>query len=118
MHDRDHPHNHSPAGEAAREPNGIDATTDLPGSEPAGPPSASAPGPAPAPHAERYRLLAEIARGGMGVVWSATDATLGREVAVKVLQDRYDPGSGVARRFADEARITARLQHPAIPPVL
>jgi tetratricopeptide (TPR) repeat protein len=62
-------------------------------------------------------LLAEIARGGMGVVWSAKDTTLGREVAVKVLQNRYAPGSGVARRFADEAHITAQLQHLAIPPV-
>jgi hypothetical protein len=38
----------------------------------------------------------------MGVVWSATDTLLSRDVAVKVLQERYGPGSGVARRFADE----------------
>jgi tetratricopeptide (TPR) repeat protein/tRNA A-37 threonylcarbamoyl transferase component Bud32 len=60
---------------------------------------------------------AEIARGGMGVIYHATDTALGREVAVKVLQDKYGPDSGGARRFADEARITAQLQHPAIPPV-
>jgi tetratricopeptide (TPR) repeat protein len=65
----------------------------------------------------RYQLLDEIAHGGMGVIWRATDTTLSREVAVKVLQDKYAPESGVARRFADEARITAQLQHPAIPPV-
>src|SRR5262249_51398767 len=46
-----------------------------------------------------------------------TDTALGREVAVKVLQDRYAPDSGTARRFADEARIAAQLQHPAIPPI-
>src|SRR5262249_42008404 len=69
------------------------------------------------PAAHRYELLAEIARGGMGVVWLATDTALGREVAVKVLQEKFAPGSGTARRFADEARITAQLQHPAIPPV-
>jgi tetratricopeptide (TPR) repeat protein len=53
----------------------------------------------------------------MGIIYRATDTVLGREVAVKVLHDKYTPASGVARRFADEARITAQLQHPAIPPV-
>jgi serine/threonine-protein kinase len=62
-------------------------------------------------------MLDEIAHGGMGVIWRATDTTLGREVAVKVLQDKFPPDSGTAHRFADEARITAQLQHPAIPPV-
>jgi tetratricopeptide (TPR) repeat protein len=67
--------------------------------------------------AQRYTFLAEIARGGMGFIWRATDTALSREVAVKVLQDRYALDSGAARRFADEARITAQLQHPAIPPI-
>jgi tetratricopeptide (TPR) repeat protein len=65
----------------------------------------------------RYALGEEIARGGMGAIWRATDITLGREVAVKVLQDKFAPDSSVARRFEAEARITAQLQHPAIPPV-
>src|SRR5262245_36396300 len=71
------------------------------------------------PHstAERYTLAAELARGGMGVIYRATDTVLGREVAVKVLHDKYDPASGAAVRFADEARITGQLQHPSIPPV-
>src|SRR5262249_601353 len=38
-------------------------------------------------------------------VYRATDTVLGREVAVKVLQEKYAPDSGTARRFADEARI-------------
>jgi serine/threonine-protein kinase len=71
----------------------------------------------PAAAAGRYVLLEEIARGGIGAVFRATDGPLGREVAVKVLQDRFAADSGVARRFADEARITAQLQHPGIPPV-
>jgi tetratricopeptide (TPR) repeat protein len=71
----------------------------------------------PAPAGERYALGEQIARGGMGVVYRATDAVLGREIAVKVLQDRYAPDSGMARRFADEARIASQLQHPGIPPV-
>jgi tetratricopeptide (TPR) repeat protein len=70
-----------------------------------------------APRGERYRLKEEIAHGGMGAVWRATDTALDREVAVKVLQERYTSDSGAARRFADEARITAQLQHPGIPPV-
>ncbi len=67
--------------------------------------------------ADRYIFGDEIARGGMGVVYRATDAAFGREVAVKVLLAKYDPDSVAARRFADEARITGQLQHPAIPPV-
>src|SRR5262245_52478090 len=67
--------------------------------------------------AGRYTLLDEIARGGMGVVYRATDTVLEREVAVKVLQDKYDPATDVARRFLDEARITGQLQHPGIPAV-
>jgi serine/threonine protein kinase len=53
----------------------------------------------------------------MGVIYRATDTVLGREVAVKVLLDKYGPDSGAARRFADEARITGQLQHPSVPPV-
>ena len=87
--------------------------------ETAAPPDTSdavAPAP-PITAAQRYTLLVEIAHGGMGVIWRATDTALGREVAVKVLQDKYKPDSAAARRFATEARITAQLQHPAIPPV-
>jgi serine/threonine protein kinase len=65
----------------------------------------------------RYLLGEEIARGGMGEVYRATDTVLNREVAVKVLQAKYGPESGSAHRFADEARITSQLQHPGIPPV-
>ncbi len=65
----------------------------------------------------RYLPAEEIAHGGMGVVYRATDTAFGREVAIKVLQERFGPDSGTARRFADEARITAQLQHPGIPPV-
>jgi tetratricopeptide (TPR) repeat protein len=67
--------------------------------------------------ARRYALQGEIARGGMGTVYRATDHALGREVAVKVLQDRYGPESSAAHRFAVEARVAAQLQHPGIPPL-
>jgi tetratricopeptide (TPR) repeat protein len=65
----------------------------------------------------RYKLREQIARGGMGVVYRAMDEMLGREVAVKVLQEKFTPDSGMARRFEDEARIAGQLQHPGIPPV-
>ncbi len=67
--------------------------------------------------AGRYELLDEIAHGGMGTVLRANDRTLGREVAIKVLQECYPAGSVIARRFIDEARISGQLQHPGIPPV-
>jgi tetratricopeptide (TPR) repeat protein len=71
---------------------------------------------APPVAANRYEFGAEIARGGMGVIYRATDTAFAREVAVKVLQHRFGVVSAAARRFADEARITGQLQHPAIPP--
>ena len=72
----------------------------------------------PVGHASRrYELGEAIARGGMGEVYHAVDRTLGRTVAVKILQGRYKPDSAVARRFVDEARISAQLQHPGIPPI-
>jgi tetratricopeptide (TPR) repeat protein len=64
-----------------------------------------------------FVLLAEIGRGGMGVIYRARDAALQRNVAIKVLQDRYPPAGAAARRFVEEAQITAQLQHPGIPPI-
>jgi serine/threonine protein kinase len=64
-----------------------------------------------------FALLAEVGRGGMGVVFRAKDLELDREVAVKLLLPKYGVGSTTARRFVGEARITAQLQHPGIPPV-
>ncbi len=69
------------------------------------------------PAAGRYDLRDEIARGGMGVVYRATDTALGREVAVKVLHDRFGADSAAARRFVGEARIAGQLQHPGVPAV-
>jgi tetratricopeptide (TPR) repeat protein/tRNA A-37 threonylcarbamoyl transferase component Bud32 len=67
--------------------------------------------------AGRYELLGEIAHGGMGVVYRATDTVLRREVAVKVLQQRLAPTALASRRFIDEARISGQLQHPGIPAI-
>jgi len=68
------------------------------------------------PLAGRYECHAEIGRGGMSRVLSATDLELDRPVAVKIVAlDRLPPA--VAARFSAEARLTARLEHPAIVPV-
>jgi eukaryotic-like serine/threonine-protein kinase len=61
----------------------------------------------------RYALEGLLGSGGMGEVWRAVDRQLDRPVAVKVLRDRY-ADSGVVRRFQQEARIAARLQHSGI----
>ncbi len=53
----------------------------------------------------------------MGIIHRAHDRALNREIAIKVLQDRFSIHSTTARRFLEEARITGQLQHPGIPPV-
>ncbi|MCA9664294.1 MAG: protein kinase, partial [Myxococcales bacterium] len=61
----------------------------------------------------RYVLEEELGRGGMAVVYRATDPTLEREVAVKVLHGHLDDIEH-ARRFLREARAAARLEHDSI----
>lgn len=65
----------------------------------------------------QYQLGAEVGRGGMGVVFRATDLTLRRDVAVKVLSPDLVGHRAVVERFLAEARIIARLRHPNIVPV-
>jgi serine/threonine-protein kinase len=57
----------------------------------------------------RYRSPKRIARGGMGEVYRATDAVLGRAVAVKLLSERYARDDSVRGRFTREALAAARL---------
>jgi eukaryotic-like serine/threonine-protein kinase len=64
----------------------------------------------------RYRLLEEIGRGGMCTVFLAEDPSLGRRVALKVL-DVPDDNGELALRLTREAGILARLEHPGIAPV-
>ena len=62
-----------------------------------------------------YQLGDVIGRGGMGEVLVAQDLRIGREVAVKRIRGRPSPDA--IDRFLREARIQARLDHPAIVPV-
>ncbi|GDY29082.1 hypothetical protein GTS_07150 [Gandjariella thermophila] len=67
--------------------------------------------------ADRYVLLAEIGRGGMGVVWRAEDRLIGRPVAVKELPVVPGPpeASGeAAQRMLREVRASGRLNHRAV----
>ncbi|AMW12400.1 serine/threonine protein kinase [Streptomyces qaidamensis] len=68
--------------------------------------------------AGRYRLEEKLGRGGMGVVWRATDQLLGRSVAVKELPLDETLSAAQARRQRDrtlrEARAVAQLSHPHI----
>jgi eukaryotic-like serine/threonine-protein kinase len=71
-------------------------------------------------HPERlgdYRILREIGRGGMGVVYEAEQVSLGRHVALKVLPQQMLPDRKQRQRFDREARSAARLHHTNIVPV-
>jgi eukaryotic-like serine/threonine-protein kinase len=62
----------------------------------------------------RYKLRSLIGEGGMGQVYRATDTTLGRDVAVKLLLPDIAPGSEQLQRFEQEARAAGALNHPNI----
>jgi eukaryotic-like serine/threonine-protein kinase len=62
----------------------------------------------------QYRLERELGRGGMGVVFLATDATLDRRVAIKVVHPELALHDAITRRFLTEARTIARVRHPNI----
>jgi WD40 repeat protein len=105
-----------PASPPSTDPSPADATRTA---EPLRPPLSSQAGIPPSLAArprdpERYQIMGEHGRGGLGRVSRAHDRDLGRDVAIKELISRA-PVSEV--RFLREALITARLEHPGIVPV-
>ena len=66
---------------------------------------------------KNFRIVRELGRGGMGVVYEAWDETLDRPVALKVMKVFPGEKEQTLRRFQREARIAARLHHTNIVPV-
>lgn len=62
----------------------------------------------------RYRIAEQLGAGGMARVYRAQDLDLGRDVAVKVLADRYAADPAFVERFRREASAAAQLNHPNI----
>ena len=61
-----------------------------------------------------YEIVALVGRGGMGEVYKARDTRLGRFVAIKVIVPGLADRADAQRRFEEECRLTAKLDHPRI----
>lgn len=66
---------------------------------------------------DEYEIHEELGRGGMAIVYRATERALEREVAIKVLPAAFTFDAEFVERFQREARTAARLEHPNIVPV-
>ena len=62
----------------------------------------------------RYKIIEEIGRGGMAIVYSARDTLLERRVALKMLRPEYKSDDEFIDKFRQEARAVARLSHPNV----
>lgn len=64
-----------------------------------------------------YRIDGVLGKGGMSVMYRATDVRLGRKVALKVIGEKLGADAEFRERFVDEARNTAAIDHPNIVPL-
>ena len=67
--------------------------------------------------AGKYVVLDQLGKGAVGVVHRGRDQDLGRDVAIKFLNDKYRDHQSILYRFVEEAQIGGQLQHPGIVPV-
>ena len=61
-----------------------------------------------------YEILGWIGAGGMGEVYRARDPRLGRDVAIKVISEKFAADPSRVRRFEQEARAAGQINHPNI----
>ncbi|APZ95800.1 Serine/threonine-protein kinase PknD [Fuerstiella marisgermanici] len=66
---------------------------------------------------DRFEIISEHARGGLGEVWLAADLQLNRQVALKRIREKWADNQNAKIRFQLEAEITGRLEHPGVVPV-
>ena len=66
---------------------------------------------------QRYRIVRDLAKGGLGLVSVARDCELDREVALKEILSTKSHSSEALTRFTSEAKVTGSLEHPGIVPI-
>ena len=62
----------------------------------------------------RFEIVAQLGQGGMGTVYRAKQLSIGREVALKVLDRRFDRDLAAVKRFLREAQLASKLAHPNV----
>ena len=67
---------------------------------------------------DRYQVVGEIARGGVGVILKGRDVDLGRDVAMKVLREEHTRDAQIVQRFVEEAQIDGAAPAPGHRPRL
>lgn len=67
--------------------------------------------------ADRFRVVEQVARGGMGQIEAAHDPVIGRRVAIKTLHGAIRDDERAIAQFVEEARVTGQLEHPNVVPV-
>ncbi len=93
------------------------ALVEMAQAEPEGAPRLTAPADPALHQVGEYRILREVGRGGMGVVYEAEQTSLGRRVALKILPAQIAKDGKALGRFQREARAAAKLHHTNIVPV-
>ncbi|CAN5716108.1 hypothetical protein BH09MYX1_BH09MYX1_00040 [soil metagenome] len=65
-----------------------------------------------------YKLIRQLGEGGMGSVWEAEHTHLGRKVAIKIVSEDADKQDEIRKRFFQEARSAAKIEHPNVVRIL